>query len=384
MHQTLKIAIVGYGIAGIAAAIHLRRLGHKIEHVERRASTDADGAGMLLQPSALALLRDIGLGNNELELGARVHSLVAEDIHGRTLTRIHYSGHEPGGFALGVQRRYLIERLLDLDPGQERVNFMHEVESVDAERGILRFRASGDRGPYDLIIAADGANSLLRDSAPQLVLRNHLSPSAALVACIEDPNRLAGDRLVQYFYRTRHVAIWPVGSAARGEPERTNFSVNIPLAQAQAFRDSGEWKAVVIRHCPPLIPLFEELDKDFTPIIHAYRDVSLRRLSRGRLVYIGDAGHSMSPVLGQGARMALLDAATLAQALQMHDCVSKALEAHDRRMQAQIANIQRISRWLTPIFQSESSTLAAVRRVLQIAHRLPFVATRTRALLLDG
>ena len=139
---------------------------------------------------------------------------------------------------------------------------------------------------------------------------------------------------------------------------------------------------MVAHHCPKLTSLIEGLDDPFSPIIYAYRDVALHRFVEGRVVFIGDAAHSMSPLLGQGARMALLDASMLAQALDSHDKLSAALPAFDQRARAKVAEFQRISRWLTPIFQSESRMLGTVRHFMQIAHRLPFVAAGARELLI--
>jgi glycine/D-amino acid oxidase-like deaminating enzyme len=44
MQRALDIAIVGYGVAGISAAIHLRRSGHRITHFERNVHNDVTGA----------------------------------------------------------------------------------------------------------------------------------------------------------------------------------------------------------------------------------------------------------------------------------------------------------------------------------------------------
>ncbi len=382
MTPPIRIAVVGYGIAGIAAAIHLRRLGHLIDHYERHVGVSTGGGGLLLQPATLDLLRELGLGAGEFPLGARINGFGARNLKGRTLTQVRYADHVPGRHALGIQRRYLVQRMHEVDQARERVHFSHAVASVDAQRGILRLDDGGERGPYGLIIAADGAGSPLRSGHPDMVQRDHLYASAALVVCVDDPDQLAGDQLIQYFDNARHVAVWSVGASGDGEPKRANLSLNIPLEQAEAVRTSGEWRAIVARHCPRIAGLLDHHGNDCSPLIYAYRDVNLRRMASGRLVFVGDAAHSMSPLLGQGARLALLDASNLAKALQAHADVPSALNAFDRSARSYAGEFQRVSRWLTPVFQSEGRLLAAMRHSVQIAHRMPFVAAKVRALLI--
>ncbi len=383
MKAQLKIAIVGYGIAGIAAAIQLRRRGHVIEHFERRNSAKADGGGLLLQPPAQRLLLDLGVGAEQLGCAARVDSFGAENLQGRTLTNIHYADHASGCHALGIQRRALIDCLRRQDEGFARVNFDRAVVCVDDENGFLYFSDGSQHGPYDLIVAADGANSPLRKGVAHLLRQDHLYPSAALVACIDDTQRLAGNRLIQVFDGARHVAIWPVGRLSRDQPDRANVSINIPLDRAENYRESGAWKKIVVRHFPKLALPLDGLADGFRPILYAYRDVELHRFMEGRLVFIGDAAHSMSPLLGQGARMAMLDASMLAQSLDSYAGLSAALRGFDQRARSKVPEFQRISRWLTPLFQSENRMLVAARQILQLAHRVPFVAAGARDLLIS-
>jgi 2-polyprenyl-6-methoxyphenol hydroxylase-like FAD-dependent oxidoreductase len=199
---------------------------------------------------------------------------------------------------------------------------------------------------------------------------------------MDDADGRAGDRLIQVFDGTRHVAVWPVGASGPGQIRQANVSINCPTAHADAFSRSGAWKAVVARHCPALLPMIENLPCGFLPLVYRYRDVAMQRLVAGRVVFIGDAAHSMSPLLGQGARMALLDAATLAQCLREGVDTDAALDAFDRRCRAQVETFQTISRWLTPVFQSQSRIASALRLSVQLSQRLPFFASRARELLI--
>jgi 2-polyprenyl-6-methoxyphenol hydroxylase-like FAD-dependent oxidoreductase len=79
----------------------------------------------------------------------------------------------------------------------------------------------------------------------------------------------------------------------------------------------------------------------------------------GRLVFVGDAGHAMSPQLGQGATLALRDAEVLA------DCLRRdALAGFSARRRGQLRLYGLASRWMTPFFQSGRDRLALPRDAL--------------------
>jgi len=92
-----------------------------------------------------------------------------------------------------------------------------------------------------------------------------------------------------------------------------------------------------------------------------YRDAVLDVWSRGRLVLLGDAAHAMSPQLGQGVNMALMDALALRDALRAEATVDAAIGRYQRQRRGHVRIYQFWSRWLTPLFQSERSVAARVR-----------------------
>jgi 2-polyprenyl-6-methoxyphenol hydroxylase-like FAD-dependent oxidoreductase len=98
-------------------------------------------------------------------------------------------------------------------------------------------------------------------------------------------------------------------------------------------------------------------------------------LHRGRIAWLGDAGHAMSPQLGQGANLALCDAAALADALAETADVPAALARFTARRRPYVRFYGFASRAMTPFFQSGRDRLAAPRdRLLGPNSRVPPVA----------
>jgi 2-polyprenyl-6-methoxyphenol hydroxylase-like FAD-dependent oxidoreductase len=82
----------------------------------------------------------------------------------------------------------------------------------------------------------------------------------------------------------------------------------------------------------------------------------------------------MSPQLGQGANMALLDAWALGDAMQQSDNWHQVWAHYHQHRGPQIRFYQRMSRWLTPAFQSHSRVVATGRDLLfPLLNHLPWM-----------
>jgi 2-polyprenyl-6-methoxyphenol hydroxylase-like FAD-dependent oxidoreductase len=125
----------------------------------------------------------------------------------------------------------------------------------------------------------------------------------------------------------------------------------------------GSWKARVMAVCPDAEPLLAQINSLDAMTFASYADIQLGRRRGPRIVFIGDAGRALSPQLGQGANLALIDAATLADSLRQTTSIEAALGHYATARRRHGSFYALASRWLTPFFQSDSRWAARLRDV---------------------
>jgi 2-polyprenyl-6-methoxyphenol hydroxylase-like FAD-dependent oxidoreductase len=382
----MRIAIVGYGTAGQAAAIFLARDGHDVEVFERSPELKPVGAGFLLQPTGLAVMAALGLREAAIARGARIERLHGVNAAGRVVMDMGYADHAPDSFGLGMTRGALFALLHSACVHAASIRTCIRIERIDEDHHGLVDDAGTEYGPYDLIIAADGANSALRTTSG-LARRDPVYPWGAMWCLLPADGWPHLAELRQRYDGTRRMlGVLPVGTRPDFAGRWLTFYYSLAGARIDAFGadDLATMQGDVAALWPELAERTRAL-VDATQLNRArYRDVVLRTPWRGRTVFIGDAAHGMSPQLGQGVNMALLDAEALADALRAETNLAHALARYARARKAHVAVYQALSRWLTPLFQSDAPALATLRdRAFGPFGRLPF-ARREMLKILTG
>ena len=372
--KPLHIAIVGYGTAGQAAALLLARDGHRVEVFERAPEPGPVGAGFLLQPTGLQVLWELGLLPDVLAHGRRVNRLYGETPCGRAVMDMRYSDLDARLFGLGMQRGALFTLLAEAWAGQGVLHPGHAIDAISDDTRRIRDPHGRWHGPFDLVVAADGSASRLR-GATGAVKREAMYPWGALWRLLPQGDWAWGDELRQRYVAARKmIGLLPVGTRPGDDTPRLSFFWSLPVADFDGWRARGlpAWRDEIARLWPEAdARLADTVDPDQLARA-SYRDVTLRHWHRDRLVVLGDAAHGMSPQLGQGVNMALMDAMALRDALRLQADVAPALQAYQRQRQAHVGVYQFWSRWLTPIFQSDLDWVAHARDVSFLpAGRLP-------------
>ncbi len=366
----MRIAIVGHGIAGAALARLLAMADHRVSCFERQGQACKPGAGLLLQPMGLAVLEQIGLLEQAHRLGAPVAEIQGFADDGRRILDLCYPTDPSAACGLGVQHSALQQLLRAAASQSADVRYDCSIESVDARHGYLKGVNGSLHGPFDLIVGADGRHSSVRAAVPGARVPVEYRWGGLL--CVLDDWHAAFDgRLVQRYCGKQQLAVWPLGSSRTDDRRRINLSWRVDRTHAD-LPDLAGWKRQVTEIEPRLEPMLSQI-RSFNQLLSVrYARATRSTWGIDRLVLIGDAAHCMSPQLGQGASLALLDALILAQCLATERCVDRVRARFSAAREPQIRRYRRLSRVLTPLYQSTHPLPRWLReRVIPLLARTP-------------
>ncbi len=375
-HQRLRVAIIGAGTAGPAAAVLLARAGHRVTLYERAPVNLPVGAGFLLQPTGMNVLKQLGLLETLLPHTAPIRRLHCLDRRSRALLNLDYEEVSPGLRGAGTHRALLLEILLKaaMEAGAAVLwdHTILELQRQSDGRPLLCDGRGVLHGPFDLVLLCDGAQSVLRAQSG-IPCRVGRYPWGALWFIGRRPEAFAADTLWQRVGTTRElVGFLPTGT----QEDLVSFFWSIRLADVEAWRAGSlaEWKAGVLRHAPQAAPLFDQIRRHEQLAVAVYHDVRMPRWHGDRVAVLGDAGHALSPQLGQGVNLALMDAAQLAASLETDESLVRALAHFSVHRRRHLGFYQLTTRSMTPFFQSDSVTLGHIRdATFPLLGKIPWV-----------
>jgi FAD-dependent urate hydroxylase len=368
MAERLRVAVIGCGSAGPAAATLLKRQGHEVILFERAPECRPVGAGFLLQPSGMAVLKELGIFEEIVARGARVERLHVVDREGGDVLDLRYAEIGKGLHGLGLHRPVLLHFLLRaMRDAEVEIRWGWEISNVSrtCSKWLLETSDGRSADGFDLLVIADGARSTLRAK-----LGFHGTdrgyPWGAHWFIGENRGVFPGSELYQMVHGTKRLlGFLATGTELDGGEPLVSLFWSIKLTDDEAIRARplDEWKQVILDLCPRADVLLDQI-QDWSQVLTArYGDVSMNHWHGDGVVILGDAGHAMSPQLGQGVNLALADASCLAKGLAELS-LTDALARYSRERRIALAYYRFASRQLTPWFQSDHEWLTPIRHGL--------------------
>ncbi|PHR20735.1 MAG: glutamate synthase [Sphingopyxis sp.] len=374
----LNIAITGCGPGGLATALFLKRQGHAVTVFERFAKPLPVGSGLLIQPSGQAILDMLGLLDRIKSLASPVRQLHGISVqHNFRALDMHYSNTGQGTAALGIHRASLFSVLLQaVEAASVPIVVNSNLVGVQESENLITpvFETGTSDMSFDLLIDASGARSPMASGKAMRL------SYGAFWATVDMPleHALIPDALDQRYYRASQMAgIMPIGlNPASGNPGAAIFWSEKP-ENLESIIESGihQFRRNYCDLWPEAEPFVSQLTcmEDLSLAVYHHRTDGPSS-STGRLIRVGDSRHCTSPQLGQGANMALIDAAALAMALEQSGSLLEASKKYRQTRLSHIRLYQALSVVFTPLYQSDSVIKPWIRDII-IHHfaRLPLI-----------
>lgn len=327
--------IAGGGLAGLTAAAALAHRGWSVRVHERHPSLRIEGFGITLLENGLRVLEAVGAAEQAIEDGHHADVRVNRGKDGTLL-----SSHVRPGRSYRISRHRLVTALATVAE-KLGVEVVYNSPCLAATADGTLILEDGRRFSADLVVAADGVNSPLRESLGLLKSRTYQRQGALRVLLPLFPGDFdekdAGVS-TEWWSGPRRILFAPCSSseiyAALVSRDDDDTGMQTPI-------DVQSWAAA-----------FPQLDKfihrmrliDWSNVRWApFQIVKLKQWSSGRVAVIGDAAHAMPPNLGQGGGSALMTGLSLAHALDQNADIGEALREWERNERPLIEHTQKWS-----------------------------------------
>jgi 2-polyprenyl-6-methoxyphenol hydroxylase-like FAD-dependent oxidoreductase len=334
-----RAQVVGAGFGGLVAAIALAERGWSVCVHERRSSLCGEGYGIAIHNNMARMFACFGLLDRILAGGMKIDRRDSVDTHGEVVLsrRTERSPYR-------IDRQHIVALLAErARAAGAELRFNSEVKSAAPNGSIIL--ADGQELRGDIVVAADGANSSIRDSLGLLRQRSTGSDGGVRVTIPRLPEEIAADKnggtvMIEAWADRRRVLYCPVTK----DELYVLLTCTVDDAAARAMPiDPAAWG----RSFPTMRHLFARIraDADWSQARwDRFQTVRLKRWSMGHVALLGDAAHAMPPYLAQGAGHAMMNALGLAAALQDAPDLTSALKQWERRERPLTEHTQRWTR----------------------------------------
>ena len=353
--MTLRVAIVGGGLGGMAAALFLREAGLQVQVYEQAAEHREAGAGIVVAPNMVRPLARLGLADGLAAFAVRLEAawefrrwqdgrVLSSQPMGEACLAMYgahcYVAHRAD--LLGLFRSALPAELLHLDHRCTAVT--QHADGV--ELAFVRRDGSSVQVGADVVIGADGIHSTLRPvvAREEAARFSGLCAFRCLVPAADAPAMALRPAQTLWLGPQRHFVHYPISAGS--------------LVNVVAIVPAGDWRDeswAAEGAIDDLMKEFTGWDARLHQLIASARQTRRWALFdrepiptyvNGRVALLGDAAHPMLPFFAQGSAQAVEDAVVLAACLRgAHGSeAAMALLRYDALRRPRASRVQTMSR----------------------------------------
>ncbi|MBA1245389.1 FAD-dependent urate hydroxylase HpxO [Pseudomonas japonica] len=354
--QNLNVIIAGAGMGGLSAAIALRQAGHNVHLYERAAELAPIGAAISIWPNGMKVLHALGVGEAVEAVAGDMRAMSYSTHTGELLTRFSLDPlyRQVRQRACPIARAEL-QRLLLEAAGPEHVTLGVGCEGyTESQEGVSVHLSTGESVQADLLIAANGTHSALRNTvAGERIDRRYCgyvnwNGRIRMDAALSDRHEWA-----QFVGEHKRVSLMPMGT------DEFYFFFDVPLpAGTPNVRE--QYREELLAHfagwAQPVQQLIDRLDPAGIARVEIHDTQRVPHLASQRVALLGDAAHAMTPNIGQGGCQAMEDAWVLARSLEGASSVQAGLQRYEAQRADRVANLVLKARERAAIIHGEDET----------------------------
>jgi len=375
------VIILGAGLIGLTQALTLAAHGLRVNVIDRAVPADLqdsahDGRVSSINSASWNMFAAIGLAEELEPHGCDINRILINDS--LKSGKLDFTPDtDDGPLGVMIENRLLQHRLFEAAQAHAAINLHMPAQVQDIDRGdhlVSVALENGDQITAPLLIAADGRGSSAREAAGIAMTKWQYDHSA--IVCTVTHEQAHGNTAYEIFYPSGPFAVLPMRDDDQGRHRSAIvWTVARKDGAALAKINARAFQAELTKKTGGFLGQMELQSDRMTYPLGYHHSASL---TAERLALVGDAGHGIHPIAGQGLNLGLRDVAALTECIV--DGARTGLDLGDAQILA------RYDRWrgldnlmmstatdiLTRLFGLPGDTSSAIRRFgIGMVQRIP-------------
>lgn len=331
----MKAIVIGAGIGGMSAAAALKQQGIECEIYEAIKDIKPVGAALSIWSNGVKCMNQLGMGKIMDDLGGPMHYMSYQDgFSGDTMTQFSLAPlvEEVGERPCPVSRADIQSRMINWW-GESDICFGKRLAEIEqSAEGVTATFTDGSTATADFMIAADGTHSIAREYVLGYSPERRYAGYVNWNGLVEIDTSIApNNQWTTFVGDGKRVSVMPIAD------NRFYFFFDVPLPKGlneDRTTVVSDLKRYFDGWCQPVQTLIDAIDPTTTNRIEIHDIEPFSPLVKGKVALLGDAGHSTTPDIGQGACAALEDSVVLGQCFSQQLPLEETLHLyHQKRVE---------------------------------------------------